>query len=103
MLWSTLSHPHVLKLKGVYGDMESRIFTTVSEWMARGNIMGFIKKNHVNRLELVRDFTSPTLRELIRESSYMEQLRAWSTFMMPVSHTETSWELVLFVETNPPL
>jgi len=30
---------------------------TISEWMTRGNIMEFIKENHVNRLELVRGFT----------------------------------------------
>ena len=58
--------------------------------------MNFIKENHVNRLELVRDFTSPPLRELSRESSCTEQLRAWSTFMTSVSHTETSKELVPF-------
>ena len=58
--------------------------------------MGFIKENHVNRLELARDFASPPLRELIRGSSCMEQLRAWSTFMMSVSHTETSKESVPF-------
>ena len=38
--------------------MDKGEFITVSEWMAHGNIMEFIKKNHVNRLELVRDFTS---------------------------------------------
>ena len=32
-------------------------FVTVSEWMAHGNIVEFIKKNYVNRLELVRDFS----------------------------------------------
>ena len=34
-------------------------FATVSEWMVHGNIMEFVKDNHVNRLELVRDFFSP--------------------------------------------
>ena len=31
-------------------------FTTVSEWMAHGNVMQYIEKNYVNRLELVRGF-----------------------------------------------
>jgi len=30
----------------------------VSEWMAHGNIMQFIRNNHANRLDLVGDFTS---------------------------------------------
>ena len=36
-------------------------FTTVSEWMAHGNIMEYINQNPANRLELVRDFTPPPL------------------------------------------
>ena len=59
VLWNTLSHPNVLKLVGVQGDMEKGQFTTVSEWMAHGNIMEYIKNNHVNRLELVCGFTFP--------------------------------------------
>ena len=39
--------------------MEKGQFITVSEWMANGNIMEYIKHNHVNRLELVRDPASP--------------------------------------------
>ncbi|KAF9644344.1 kinase-like protein [Thelephora ganbajun] len=53
ILWSTLSHPNVLKLAGVQGDMEKGQLVTVSEWMAHGNIMEYIKKNHVNRLDLL--------------------------------------------------
>jgi len=59
VLWITLSHPNVMKLAGVQGDMEKGQFATVSEWMERGNIMEFIEKNSANRLELVRDFTFP--------------------------------------------
>jgi len=59
VLWNMLSHPNVLKLVGVYGDMDKEEFITVSEWMVHGNIMEFIKKNHVNRLELVRGFATP--------------------------------------------
>ena len=41
--------------------MEKGQFVTVSEWMAHGNIMQYIKNNHTNRLELVRTFTFPTI------------------------------------------
>ena len=61
VLWNTLSHPNVLKLFGVQGDMEKGQFVTVSEWMAHGNIMQYIENNHTNRLELVRTFTFPTI------------------------------------------
>jgi serine/threonine protein kinase len=57
VLWNTLSHPNVLKLHGVQGDMKIGEFITVSEWMKHGNVMDYIKLNHVNRLELVRYFT----------------------------------------------
>jgi len=56
VLWNTLSHPNVLKLVGVQGDMDKGHFITISEWMAHGNAMEYIRKNHVNRLELVRGF-----------------------------------------------
>ena len=60
VLWSTLSHPNVLKLAGVHGDMEKGQFITVSELMMHGNIMQYIVHNHANRLELVRDLTFST-------------------------------------------
>ena len=59
VLWNTLSHPNVLKLVGVWGDMGKGQFVTVSEWMEHGNIIQYIGKNHVNRLELVRGLTFP--------------------------------------------
>jgi len=37
--------------------MDKGEFITISEWMAHGNIMEFIRKNPVNRLELARGFT----------------------------------------------
>ena len=61
ILWNTLSHPNILKLAGVWGDMEKGQFVTVSEWMEHGNIMQYIGKTHVNRLELVCGFISPQL------------------------------------------
>jgi serine/threonine protein kinase len=75
ILWNTISHPNVLKLAGVQGDMEDGQFVTVSEWMAYGNIMEYIKTNHVNRLELVRDFIFPTLPSLKCDNSCAGQLR----------------------------
>ena len=39
--------------------MEKGQFVTVSEWMVHGNIVEYIKKNHTNRLELVRAFAFP--------------------------------------------
>ena len=60
VLWGAVSHPHVLKFVGVQWDMENGQFDTVSEWMAHGNIMDYIRNNHVNRLELVRGFSFPT-------------------------------------------
>jgi hypothetical protein len=68
-----LSHPNVLKLVGVHGDMDKGHFITVSEWMAHGNIMQFIGKNPVNRLELVRGFTDST------PFTKMPQIVAWGS------------------------
>ena len=59
VLWSTLSHPNILKLVGVQEDMKRRQFAIVSEWMTRGNIMEFIENNQANRLDLVRGITFP--------------------------------------------
>lgn len=61
VLWSKLSHPNILKLFGAFGDMEKGPLTTVSEWVAGGDIMEYIKHNPVNRLELVRNFPSSAL------------------------------------------
>ena len=60
ILWNALSHPNILRLVGVQGDMEKGQFVTVSEWMVHGNIMEYIKNSHTNRLELVRAFAFPT-------------------------------------------
>ncbi|KAF9785122.1 kinase-like domain-containing protein [Thelephora terrestris] len=54
VLWSTLSHPNVLKLEGVHGGMGEGQFSTISEWMNQGNIMQYIERNDVNRLELLQ-------------------------------------------------
>ena len=59
VLWSTLSHPNILKLVGVQEDMKRRQFGIVSEWMLNGNILEFVENNHTNRLELVRGVTFP--------------------------------------------
>ena len=59
ILWSTLSHPNILTLVGAQEDLEKRRLITVSERMMHGNIVQYIDTNHVNRLELVGDFTIP--------------------------------------------
>jgi len=51
----------VEKPAGVHGDMDKGRFITISEWMAHGSIMQCICKNRINRLELVRGFTVPTI------------------------------------------
>jgi len=59
VLWSTLSHPNVLKLLGVQEDVERGQFVTVAEWMERGTIMEYIESHHTNRLELVCGLAFP--------------------------------------------
>lgn len=54
-----MSHPNILKLIGVQGDMSRGPFITVSEWMTHGNIMEYIENHSVNRLELVRALHVP--------------------------------------------
>jgi len=53
VLWGSLSHPDVLKLLGVLGDINVRGFSAATELTVYGNIMQNIKTNHANRLELV--------------------------------------------------
>ena len=60
VLWSTLSHPNVLKLLGAQEDAEISQFVTVSEWMKHGSIMEYIEIHPANRLELVREPAFPT-------------------------------------------
>ena len=74
VLWNTLSHPNVLKLVGVRGDIDQGQFITVSEWMTHGNIMEYIKKHRVNRLALVCDFTS-----LVTPFTKIRQTVVWSS------------------------
>ena len=52
VIWKTLRHPNVLPLLGItLGDHR---FATVSEWMANGNIIQFVKEyRDANRFELV--------------------------------------------------
>jgi len=69
-----MSHPNILKLEGVYRDIDKGQLTTVSEWMTHGNIMEFIRKNHANRLELVRGFTV-----LATPFTEMRQTVAWGS------------------------
>jgi hypothetical protein len=50
--WKSLRHPNVLPLIGV--TMSENRFAMISDWMANGNINGFVKaRPDANRLELV--------------------------------------------------
>jgi len=52
MLWRALHHTNVLRLVGV--TMTEDQLVAVSEWMAGGNVMQYVKANPgVNRLGLV--------------------------------------------------
>ena len=51
--WKNLSHPNVLGLIGVPDTLEDGRFALVSEWMATGNIMEYVRKNPGNYLKLV--------------------------------------------------
>ena len=60
MVWRSLRHPNVLPLLGV--TMTENRFVMVSEWMARGNISGFLKMDvNANRLGLVGSYSNPIL------------------------------------------
>ena len=58
LIWKRLSHPNVLPLLGVSVSENPRHFRIVSEWMANGNVMEYIKSNpEANRLRLVSPAT----------------------------------------------
>jgi len=61
ILWNSLSHPNVLKLVGVLGGIGQYQFATVSEWMAHGNIMQYIREKATNRLGLVHIYSRVTV------------------------------------------
>ena len=48
-----LSHPNILDLIGVPDTLEDGKFSMVSEWMANGNIMEYVRSNAGNHLKLV--------------------------------------------------
>ncbi|KAF9644349.1 kinase-like protein [Thelephora ganbajun] len=53
IIWNSLAHKNILKLLGVLGGIHSPEFSTMTDFMAYGNIMQYIKSNHSNRLELL--------------------------------------------------
>ena len=53
VLWKHLSHPNVLNLIGVPDTLEDERFSTISEWMANGNIVGYVRSKAGNHLKLV--------------------------------------------------
>ena len=52
-MWKNLFHPNVLNLIGVPDTLEDGRFSMVSEWMANGNIVGYVRANAGNHLKLV--------------------------------------------------
>jgi len=52
-MWKNLSHPNILHLIGVPDTLEDGKFSMVSEWMANGNIMEYVRGNSGNHLKLV--------------------------------------------------
>ena len=52
-MWKNLSHPNVLNLIGVSDTLEEGRFSMVSEWMAGGNIVEYVRNNAGNHLRLV--------------------------------------------------
>ncbi|KAK1231150.1 hypothetical protein PQX77_005741 [Marasmius sp. AFHP31] len=62
IVWKPLSHPNILPLLGVYFlDEEIRRPGLVSPWMARGNLVQYLKdtpRGSVNQLSLIRDVAS---------------------------------------------
>ena len=75
--------------------MEKGQFVAVSELMVE-SITQYIKKNQVNRLDLVRGFNFLLLPSLKFKGSCTRRLRAFSICMASVSHTEISTGLVSF-------
>lgn len=52
VMWENLRHPNVFPLSGV--TLGDNCFATVSEWMANGNIIQFVKEHRdANRFDLV--------------------------------------------------
>jgi serine/threonine protein kinase len=52
-MWKNLSHPNVLNLIGVLDTLEDGMFSTISEWMAHGNVMEYVTSHAGNHLKLV--------------------------------------------------
>ena len=52
-MWKNLSHPNVLNLIGIPDTLDDGKFSMISEWMANGNIMEYVRKNAGNYLKLV--------------------------------------------------
>ena len=97
VLWSTLNHPNVLKLVGVQEGMEAGKFAAVSEWMRHGNIIEYIRKYPVNRLDLVSNRRPHLTFPTDTNNSCTTQLRASSIFTALVYHMGILKESVSFI------
>ena len=50
------SHPNILRLVAVEIKPGARKFSLISEFMANGNVLDYIKDKKANRIRLVRPF-----------------------------------------------
>jgi hypothetical protein len=54
------SHPNILRLVAVKIKPSARKFSMIAEWMANGNVLGYIKEKKADRIRLVRQFVIAT-------------------------------------------
>jgi serine/threonine protein kinase len=92
--WNSLSHPNVLKLVGVQGNVTRGPFVTVSEWMTHRNIMEYTENNSVNRLELVLPLSQLHVLPLNSNYSCTGRRMVWNIYMVCTSLTVISKGLV---------
>ena len=50
------SHPNILRTVAVEIKPDARKFSMISEFMANGNVLGYIQDKKANRIRLVRLF-----------------------------------------------
>lgn len=76
IIWNSLTHKNILTLLGVLGGISSPKFSTMTDFMSRGNIMRYIGNNHSNRLQLVTSVLLTLTLLDFRAGSFTEWLRA---------------------------
>lgn len=87
-MWKNLSHPNVLDLIGVPDTIEDGRLSMVSEWMANGDITGYVRENAGNHLKLVRHIAF-SFAEYSAPSSSRTPWKDWNIFTTRTLHTAT--------------